>query len=190
MYTSCRVCSAQVEYPEQHFIYSTVSRQSITRLRKNADVLPKDGKTVYQLSDLSPGEYVVHSIHGVGIYRGIRKMDVQGLIKDYIMIEYAKGDNLYVPVTQLDLVAKYIGPKENSRVKLNRLGSKEWQNSKRRVKAAAKEMAKELIELYPSVCRHQDTPSPRETPSGNTLEASFPYDETDDQLRCHEEIGA
>ena len=187
VYVMPGMLSAGVEYPEQHFILYSLSAVNNAPKKKRRRT-PKDGKAVYQLSDLSPGEYVVHSIHGVGIYRGIRKMDVQGLIKDYIMIEYAKGDNLYVPVTQLDLVAKYIGPKENSRVKLNRLGSKEWQNSKRRVKAAAKEMAKELIELYSKRMQAQGHAFSGDTEWQRDFEASFPYDETDDQLRCCEEI--
>ena len=179
--------SAGFEYPEQHFILYTLSAVNAAPKKKRRRT-PKDGKAVYQLSELSPGEYVVHSIHGIGVYKGIRKMEVQGLIKDYILIEYAKGDNLYVPVTQLDLVAKYIGPKENNRVKLNRLGSKEWQNSKRRVKAAAREMAKELIELYSKRMQAQGHAFSTDNEWQHDFEASFPYEETDDQLRCSDEI--
>ena len=179
--------SAGIEYPEEHFILYTLSAVS-TSYKKKRRRTPKDGKAVYNLSELSVGEYVVHSIHGIGIYQGIRKMDVQGFLKDYIMIEYAKGDNLYVPVTQLDLVAKYIGPKENNRVKLNRLGSKEWVNSKRRVKAAAKEMAKELIELYSKRMQAEGHAFSADNEWQHDFEAAFPYDETDDQLRCCDEI--
>ncbi|WP_316630511.1 transcription-repair coupling factor [uncultured Ruminococcus sp.] len=179
--------SAGIEYPEQNFILYTLSAVSSSRKKKRRRT-PKDGKAVYNLSELSVGEYVVHSIHGIGIYRGIRKMDVQGFLKDYIMIEYAKGDNLYVPVTQLDLVAKYIGPKENSRVKLNRLGSKDWVNSKRRVKAAAKEMAKELIELYSKRMQAKGHAFSDDNEWQHDFEAGFPYEETEDQLRCCDEI--
>ncbi len=179
--------SAGIEYPEEHFILYTLSAVN-TSYKKKRRRAPKDGKAVYNLSELSVGEYVVHSIHGIGIYRGIRKMDVQGFLKDYIMIEYAKGDNLYVPVTQLDLVAKYIGPKENNRVKLNRLGSKEWVNSKRRVKAAAKEMAKELIELYSKRMQAEGHAFSNDNEWQHDFEAGFPYEETDDQLRCCDEI--
>ena len=91
---------------------------------------------------------MVHSVHGIGIFGGIRKIDTHGIVKDYIKIEYAKGDVLYVPVTQLDMVAKYIGPSENSRVRLNKLGSQDWQKAKSRVKASVKDIAKELIALY------------------------------------------
>ncbi len=179
--------SAGMEYPAEHFILYTHGAVNL-RAKPKRRRTPKDGKAVYSLAELSVGEYVVHSIHGIGIYRGIQKMDVQGLLKDYIKIEYAKGDLLYVPVTQLDLVAKYIGPKENNRVKLNRIGSKEWQNSKRRVKAAAKEMAKELIELYSKRMQSEGYAFPGDTEWQHDFEAGFEYEETEDQLRCCDEI--
>ena len=179
--------SAGMEYPDEHFVLYSHGAVS-TDYKKKRRRAPKDGKAVYSIADLNPGEYVVHSIHGIGVYRGIRKMDVQGLLKDYIVIEYAKSDVLYVPVTQLDLVAKYIGPRENSRVKLNRLGSREWQNSKRRVKAAAREMAHELIELYSQRMQAQGHAFPGDNEWQHDFEAGFPYEETDDQLRCCDEI--
>ncbi|MBQ3284929.1 MAG: transcription-repair coupling factor [Ruminococcus sp.] len=187
VYVMPGMLSAGIEYPEQNFILYSLTAVSAAYKKKRRRT-PKDGKAVYNLSELSPGEYVVHSIHGIGIYRGVRKMDVQGFLKDYIMIEYAKGDNLYVPVTQLDLVAKYIGPKENSHVKLNRLGSKEWVNSKRRVKAAAKEMAKELIELYSKRMQAKGHAFSGDNEWQHDFEAGFPYEETEDQLRCCDEI--
>ena len=187
VYVMPGMLSAGMEYPAEKFILYTHSAVA-PHSRKKRRRTPKDGKAVYSLAELSVGEYVVHSIHGIGIYQGIHKMDVQGLLKDYIKIEYAKGDILYVPVTQLDLVAKYIGPKENNRVKLNRIGSKEWQNSKRRVKAAAKEMAKELIELYSQRMQAQGYAFPDDTEWQHDFESSFEYEETDDQLRCCDEI--
>ena len=187
VYVMPGMLSAGIEYPEESFILYTLSAIHTATKNKRRRT-PKDGKAVFDLSDLSVGEYVVHAIHGIGVYRGIRKMDVQGLLKDYIMIEYARGDNLYVPVTQLDLVAKYIGPKEDSRVKLSRLGSKEWVNTKRRVKTAAREMAKELIELYSKRMQAQGYAFTGDNEWQHDFEASFPYDETDDQLRCSSEI--
>ena len=109
---------------------------------------PKNGQEIYSLSELTVGDYVVHSVHGIGVFGGIRKIDTHGITKDYIKIDYAKGDVLYVPVTQLDMVAKYIGPRENSSVKLTRLGSQDWQKAKARVKTSVKDIAKELIALY------------------------------------------
>ena len=187
VYVMPGMLSAGIEYPAERFILYThgaVAQRSTKKRRRT----PKDGKAVYSLAELSVGEYVVHSIHGIGVYKGIRKMEVQGLLKDYIMLEYAKGDNLYVPVTQLDLVAKYIGPKENNRVKLSRLGGKEWQNSKRRVKAAAKEMAQELIALYSERMQAQGYAFPHDTEWQHDFEAGFEYEETEDQLRCCDEI--
>ncbi|MGN1132476.1 MAG: CarD family transcriptional regulator, partial [Ruminococcus sp.] len=108
----------------------------------------KQGQEIYSLAELSKGDYVVHSTHGIGVFSGIHKLDVQGVKKDYIKITYAKGDVLYVPVTQLDLVAKYIGPRDNDHVKLSRLGGTDWQKTKSRVRTAVKDMAKELSKLY------------------------------------------
>ena len=179
--------SAGLEYPDERFILYTHGAVN-TSYKKPRRRTPKDGKAVFSLAELSVGEYVVHSVHGIGIYKGVKKMEVQGLLKDYIQIEYARGDNLYVPVTQLDLVAKYIGPRENSRVKLNRLGSKEWQNSKRRVKAAAKEMAKELIELYSRRMQAEGHAFSGDSEWQHDFESGFPYEETEDQLRCCDEI--
>src|SRR5690554_139187 len=93
----------------------------------------KKGEAIGSLSDLSSGDYVVHVTHGIGVFEGIHKIESQGIVKDYIKIRYAKNDILYVPVTQLDLVSKYIGPREDAVVKLHRLGSSEWQKTRARV---------------------------------------------------------
>ena len=103
---------------------------------------------IHSLSELQIGDYIVHTAHGIGIYQGVHQMNVQGVVKDYIKLEYAKGDTLYVPVTQLDLVSKYIGTKEDVTLKLHRLGGQEWQKAKTRVKSAVKDIAKELVALY------------------------------------------
>lgn len=87
-------------------------------------------------------------MHGIGVFEGIHSLELSGVKKDYIKISYAKGDTLYVPVTQLDLVSKYIGPKEDTKVKINRLGSGDWQKTKAKVRASVRDMAKELIALY------------------------------------------
>ena len=143
----------------------------------------------HSLDELHKGDYIVHNIHGVGIFDGIENLSVSGLTKDYIKIKYAKGDVLYVPVTQLDLVSKYIGPREDSKtVKLNRLGGKEWANSKAKVRSAVNDMAKELTELY---AKRQCTPGYAFSPDidmKSDFERRFEYDETEDQLRCINEI--
>ncbi len=143
----------------------------------------------HSLDELHAGDYVVHTIHGIGIFAGIENLKVSGMSKDYIKIKYAKQDVLYVPVTQLDLVSKYIGPKEDTKtVKLNRLGGKEWEKSRSKVRAAVADMAKELTELY---AKRLNTPGFEFSPDidmQSDFERRFEYDETEDQLRCIHEI--
>ena len=188
VYVMKGMLSSGIEYPKEKFILFTHSSLNPAALKKKRRKLPKDAKAVQSLAELSENEYVVHSIHGIGLYHGVVKMEVQGVTKDYIKIEYAKGDMLYVPVTQLDLVAKYIGPRENSRVKLNRLGSQDWAKAKRRVKTAAREMAKELIELYAERMQSEGFAFSGDTEWQRDFESGFEFDETDDQRRCCMEI--
>jgi len=148
----------------------------------------KDEKRLKTLSDLSVGDYAVHASHGIGVFEGIVKREIHGVVKDYLKIRYAGTDMLFVPVTQLDLVSKYIGGSENSRVRLNKLNSAEWQKTRGRVKAAVKDMAKELIELY---AKRRNTPGhsfAEDDDMQRDFELRFPFEETDDQLRCAEEI--
>ena len=165
-------------------ITHTKSNQS---RKKHKKVSAKDA--IHSLDELSPGDYIVHNVHGIGVFEGIHSLDIKGVKKDYIKISYAKGDTLYVPVTQLDLVSKYIGPNDDtSRVKISRLGSGDWQKAKAKVRASVQDMAKELIALYakrmstPGYAFSQDTDLQRD------FELRFEYDETDDQLRCADEI--
>lgn len=148
----------------------------------------KNGKAIYSLSELSVGEHVVHNVHGIGVFGGIRKIDTHGITKDYIKIEYAKGDVLYVPVTQLDMVAKYIGTGEGTKVKLNRLGSQDWQKQKAKVKSSVKDIAKELIALYSARMKSKGYAFSGDNEWQRDFEASFEYEETPDQLRCCQEI--
>ena len=178
--------SASLEYPSENFWLYAHSIHQLQADKKRK--LPKNGQEIYSLSDLSVGDYVVHTAHGIGIFQGINKIDAHGITKDYIKISYAKGDVLYVPVTQLDLVAKYIGPKENSAVKLHRLGGGEWQKSKARVKSAVKDMAKELIALYSQRMNAEGYAFSEDTSWQRDFEAGFVYEETPDQLRCAGEI--
>ena len=113
--------SAGFELTKEKFFVMTHGHNSY-RPEQRRRRRKKEGQEIYSLSELTPGDYVVHNVHGIGVFSGIRKLDTHGVVKDYIKIDYAKGDALYVPVTQLDMVAKYIGPQENSRVKLSRLG--------------------------------------------------------------------
>ena len=149
---------------------------------------PKNSQEIYSLSDLVPGDYIVHVTYGIGVFEGIHKIDMHGIVKDYIKVRYAKGDTLYVPVTQLDLVSKYIGPREDSSVKLNKLGGTEWQKAKTRVRRAVRDMAKELIELYAKRMQVKGHAFPEDTEWQHDFEAHFEFEETEDQLRCIDEI--
>ncbi len=178
--------SAGFEYPQTGFVLITHGISGKTKRRKRAK--DKNSRRIYSLSELSAGDYVVHSMHGIGIFMGIHKIEVQGVVKDYIKVEYAKKDTLYVPVTQLDLISKYIGPSENSAVRINRLGSGDWQRTKARVRKNVKDIANELTRIY---AERMAAPGYAFSPDGewqHDFEAGFEYEETDDQLRCIDEI--
>lgn len=180
--------SAGFEYPEINFSLITYSPAG-----KAQKVFPKKknkSTSIYSLSDLHVGDYVVHSLHGIGIFNGVHKLEVQGVAKDYIKISYAKGDTLYVPVTQLDLVDKYIGPSAETRVKLNKLGTSDWQKSKARVKKATQDIAKELIKLYSERMQAKGYAFSEDGELQRDFEAQFEYIETPDQVRCIDEIKA
>ncbi len=139
-------------------------------------------------ADLSPGDLVVHEHHGIGRFVGIFPMEVDGQRKDYIKIAYQGTDSLYVPATQLDLVSKYIGGGEDKQVKLSRLGGADWQKAKTRAKKAAQDMARGLIQLYAERKRLPGYSFSKDSPWQTEFEEGFGYAETDDQLRCVEEI--
>ena len=179
--------SAGFEYPSENFFLITYG-QTAYRPERKKKKKQKNGQEIYSLAELSAGDYVVHNVHGIGIFSGIRKIDTHGIIKDYIKIDYAKGDVLYVPVTQLDMVAKYIGPRENSNVKLSRLGSQDWQKAKARVKSSVKDIAKELIALYSARMKAKGYAFSKDNEWQRDFEASFEYEETPDQLTCCAEI--
>ena len=122
------------------------------------------------------------------MFEGIHKLEMQGVTKDYLKVRYAKGDILYVPVTQLDMVSKYIGPKEEVKVRLNRLGGQDWQKAKARVRSAVKDIAKELIQLYAERMQLKGYAFPPDTGWQRDFESRFEYEETEDQLRCIQEI--
>ena len=182
----CGTLSSGIEYTGERIYIYTQGRQELPKKSKRK--LPKNSQEIYSLSDLNVGDYVVHTTHGIGIFEGINKINAHGIVKDYIKIAYAKGDVLYVPVTQLDLVAKYIGPRENSAVKLNRLGSGDWQKAKSRVKSAVKDMAKELIALYSARMNAEGYAFSEDGEWQRDFEQNFDYEETPDQLRCADEI--
>ncbi len=158
---------------------------------RRSDVISKPKKRpkgLASLSDISPGDYVVHQNHGIGRYVGIENMELHGVVKDYIKLDYAKGDNLYIPVTQLDLLSRFTAKDEGDNVKLSRLGGADWNRTKSKVRTATAEMAKELIELY---AKRLKTPGFAFAPDEDwqaDFEERFAYEETDDQLRAIREI--
>lgn len=146
----------------------------------------KEGEKVV-FADLKVGDYVVHRRYGIGIYIGVNTIKADGTIKDYIKIKYKDDDILYIPTNDLDSIRKYIGG-DAIQPKINRLGSKEWENTKTKVKNNLREVAKELIELYARREKAQGFSFSQDSPWQTEFEAKFPYQETDDQLRCIEEV--
>lgn len=179
--------SSGFEYPEIRVNLITTGKPASQKQRSEKF---KKGKQLRNLTDLVKGDLVVHISHGIGIFEGINKLEMQGVIKDYIKISYAGSDTLYVPVTQLDLVSKYIGPREDGKVKLNKLHSVEWTKTRQRVKQAVADMADELILLYAKRMEAEGHAFSEDTEWQKDFEQHFPYTETDDQLRCAVEIKA
>ncbi len=158
----------------------TAKRSTVHRFKK--------AEKIASYSDLAVGDYVVHANHGIGIYDGLKQLTVEGAVKDYIKINYAGGDVLYVPCGQLDLVSKYIGAEKG--VKISRMGTSEWARTKAKAKAAAKDIAKELIKLY---AERKKTEGYAFMPDGEyqeEFEAMFEYTETEGQLDAAAEIKA
>ena len=141
------------------------------------------GDAIKGFGDLNIGDYIVHESYGLGIYQGMEKIEVDRIMKDYLKISYAKGSNLYIPATQLDVISKY-GAIGGKKPKLNTIGGNEWKNTKSRVKTAVGEVAKELVELY--ALRQQDNGFVygEDTVWQQEFEESFPYDETEGQLEA------
>lgn len=159
-----------------------------TQTKQNKKRKVNSKNAIHSLDELTVGDYIVHNVHGIGVFEGIQALEMNKVKKDYIKIAYAKGDALYVPVTQLDLVSKYIGPGDNANVKVNRLGGGEWKKTKSKVRESVKDMAKELIALYAKRMSTKGYAFSEDTDLQRDFELRFAYDETDDQLRCTEEI--
>ncbi len=167
------------EIPEQRLTVIAAVRGSSKKKKRERK---RNDNAFFSLDELHIGDYVVHASHGIGVFAGIHKITSAGITKDYIKITYAKGDVLYVPVTQLDLISKYIGSAESGSVKLNRLGSGEWQKTRARVKKAVKDMAKELTALYAKRQSIKGYAFEPDTPLQREFEERFQYTETEDQL--------
>jgi len=142
---------------------------------------------IMSYNDLSVGDYVVHQAHGIGKFIGMKQLEIDGAAGDYLQIQYSGTDMLYIPATQLDSVYKYIG-KETAKVKLNKLNGTEWFKTKQKVKKACVDMADQLINLYAARQNTVGHAFSRDNEWQAEFEEAFPYEETDDQLRCIEEV--
>ena len=137
--------------------------------------------------EINPGDYIVHVNHGIGLFKGIERLNALGNERDYIKIEYAGEETVFVPVEQLNLVQRYIGS-EGQPPRLDTIGSKSWENRKNKVKKSVEDIAEKLIELYSKRKQAQGYAFPKDTEWQTMFEAAFPFEETEDQLRCISEI--
>lgn len=170
------------EYPLIKFVVITEGDMfGVEKRKKKRKKYNYEGKKISSFSELSVGDYVVHESHGLGIYKGIEKIEQDHVIKDYIKVEYGDGGNLYLPATRLEGIQKYAGA--DAKVpKLNKLGGTEWTKTKTKVRTAVREIARELVELYAARQDAEGFQYGPDTVWQKEFEEMFPYDETDDQL--------
>ena len=140
------------------------------------------GQKITDFNELKVGDYVVHETHGLGVYKGIEKIEMDKVVKDYMKIEYRDGGNLYVLATGLDVIQKYASADAQKVPKLNKLGSKEWEKTKTKVRTAVNEVAKDLVELYALRQESQGHAYEKDTVWQREFEEMFPFEETEDQL--------
>ena len=168
------------EYPMLKF--TVISETDIFgKVKKKKKRKTYEGRKIQNFSELKPGDYVVHENHGLGIYQGIEKIEVDKITKDYMKISYAQGGNLYIPATQLDLIQKYASA-DAKKPKLNRLGGQDWTRTKTRVKGAVREIARDLVELYAARQEQEGYEYGEDTVWQKEFEEMFPFEETEDQL--------
>lgn len=175
------------EYPLIKFAVMTESDIFGQEQKKKKKKKNYSGSRIQDFAELSIGDFVVHEKHGLGIYRGIEKVEVDRIVKDYIKIEYRDGSNLYIPATQLDCLQKYSGADASKAPKLNKLGTQEWNKTKSKVRGAVKNIAKELVELYAVRQEKEGYVCGPDTVWQREFEEMFPYEETEDQLSAIED---
>ena len=180
--------TAGMEYPNLRLAVFSDNPGFARPVRKTRSSKKSNYEKISSYMDLHVGDLVVHEYHGIGQYAGITKMTVDGIVKDYIKINFAGSDCLYVPCTQLDLVSKYIGGGEEKQVRLSKMGGTEWVKRRQRAKASAKDMAKKLIALYAERQTVKGYPFSPDSDWQQQFEENFEYEETEDQLRCVDEI--
>jgi len=176
--------SSGFEYPEAKI--AVVSDSDLFGIDKKKKA-KKNKEALIKVDDLKVGEYIVHDKHGIGIYLGIETLNAGGVVKDYIKISYAKGDMLYIPINQLESVTKYIGG-DGITPRINKMGGQDWAKVKAKVRAGLKDVADNLVKLYAKREMSKGYAFSKDTVWQNQFEDSFVYEETDDQLRCIEEI--
>ena len=184
-----------MEYPLSKIAVLTEGQLITKAAPKKKAGSKKTGSTNRQklnsFTDLNPGDLVVHDNYGIGRFMGMEQIRVDGAVKDYLKIAYQGSDTLFVPATQLDMVSKYIGGSgEDTKVRLNKIGTDTWQKTKAKAKKAAQDMAGELIQLYAARKRQKGYAFAPDAPWQKEFEDNFPYPETDDQLRCIADIKA
>ena len=170
------------EYPLLKFVFITEGDMfGVEKKKKRRKKTNYQGKSIQSFSELAVGDYVVHEEHGLGVYKGIEKVERDKVIKDYIKIEYGDGGNLYLPATRLESIQKYAGA-DAKKPKLNKLGGVEWNKTKTKVKGAVQEIARDLVKLYAARQEKAGFQYGCDTVWQREFEELFPYEETDDQL--------
>ena len=174
------------EYPMVKYVVISETDIFGKEKKKKRKKSQYSGKQIQSFSELSVGDFVVHENHGLGVYRGIEKMEVDGVVKDYIKIEYAGKSNLYILATQLDVLQKYAGSDAAKTPKLNKLGGQEWKKTKTKVRGAVKNIAKDLVALYAARQQEAGFRYGPDTVWQREFEEMFPFEETEDQLQAIE----
>ena len=173
------------EYPMLKFV--VISESDIFGRKKKKKKRKKyEGQRIQDFAELKPGDYVVHENHGIGVYKGIEKIEVEKIVKDYMKIVYAEGGVLYIPVAQMDLIQKYAGA-DAKKPRLNKLGTIQWGKTKSQVKKAVQIVAKDLVELYAVRQQSEGFVYGPDTVWQKEFEEMFPFEETDDQLQAIED---
>lgn len=175
------------EYPLLRMVVIAENDIFASRQKKREKKKKYDGKSIAGFNELNIGDFVVHESHGLGVYKGIEKIEVEGVEKDYIKIEYAGNSNLYVLATQLDRLQKYAAADTEKKPKLNKLGGQEWNKTKSKVHGAVEEVAKDLVALYAARQNQKGYQFGADTVWQREFEEMFPYEETQDQLTAIED---
>ena len=184
-------CRAGYELPTPKVSVFVLAEDKSVPRRRRPQKKQSAGERILSMNELSPGDFVVHEVYGIGRFEGITAMTLEGVTRDYITLRYAGTDTLFVPADRLEQIGKYIGAgASDGTVKLSKMGAPEWQRAKSKAKGAAKLLARDLIDLYARRMRRQGFAFPADSELEREFELSFPYEETEPQLVAAEEIKA